>query len=440
MTRDRLDATMSEQLAAEGGPQMRAEVIALRTPPGLIEELGGLVKSAIERSTQRKVRDRITAAADALHLSRSRVEGWWYGEVRRVEAGEADTIRRYSAAGREDASGPQRPARRGRKRTVRAVQSVDAFKDRGRFSRVPSWAPHARLSTGAKLRGETIFVLVALAKHADHEGRSRPGLDLLSGEAEVIRRNLHRNLRDLADAGLIRIHPNGSYTLLYFSPDWCSEPLSPETEPLSPETPRLTGDTRARRKQPIEQRIGADISLGAPSGVHIQAPIEVLFEEFWTKFPHRPGDLKRIARAVFNKIVRSGIEPALLIERAQAHAANIEGLDPRYWTTAHKWLAEECWSDQTVHPIRRRKSPAENLYAGFAAAAGFDSGGQTGEERAANHTPEVSDAEWRAILIEFVETNRLSSSWLAMFPGRGLAPQNAATRVPMHLRKEFGFA
>jgi hypothetical protein len=41
------------------------------------------------------------AAARTLRLPRSRIEDWYYGEVRRVEAYEAEIIRRHALAARQ---------------------------------------------------------------------------------------------------------------------------------------------------------------------------------------------------------------------------------------------------------------------------------------------------------------------------------------------------
>lgn len=67
----------------------------------LLAELRELVKSTVRHSPGLIVQDRITAAARMLHLPRSRVEDWYYGEVRRVEAHEAETIREYAFKARE---------------------------------------------------------------------------------------------------------------------------------------------------------------------------------------------------------------------------------------------------------------------------------------------------------------------------------------------------
>lgn len=67
----------------------------------LLADLGELVKSTIRRSPGLTVQDRITAAARVLRLPRSRVEDWWHGEVRRVEAWEYVTIHTYAPRARE---------------------------------------------------------------------------------------------------------------------------------------------------------------------------------------------------------------------------------------------------------------------------------------------------------------------------------------------------
>jgi hypothetical protein len=168
--------------------------------------------------------------------------------------------------------------------------------------------------------------------------------------------------------------------------------------------------------------------------VRIDAPIDVRFEEFWSAFPHRPGDPKSTARKKFREIVDNGIDPALLIERARAHTANTEALPVRYWMKAAKWLDEECWCDQSA-PIR-----GVGAVAAAQAASAAGPLRSPGYKPAAEATPPlVSDIEWRRMLTKFAETNGLPSTWQAMFPGMGLPPANRATRVPPAIRREFGF-
>jgi hypothetical protein len=310
-------------------------------------------------------------------------------------------------------------------------------------------------------------VLIALGIFANDQGLSFPGLALLAEMSGVDRHDLHRNIRKLVAAGFLQVNSDGTFTLIFGSPERgtpapelifgspergtpaperrkrkrgtpAPERGTPAPERGTPAPERGTPAPPSIEEQPIEQPMEHIEPLGAPSDVRVSSPIEVMFEEFWSAFPHRPADPKRVARAVFGEIVRSGIDPPLLVERARAHAANIEGLEPRYWTTAHKWLREECWADQTVHPIHSQgivAAVARVVLAGPLRRSGSDV-----DERVAKGMPEVSDMEWRAMLTEFATTNRLSATWLAMFPGRGLPPRNNATRVPVHLRKEFGFA
>lgn len=99
----------------------------------LLAELGELVKSTVRHSPGLKVRDRITNAARVLTLPRGRVEDWWYGEVRRVDAFEAEQIRRYATAARY-------------KEIARLERRVEAL--RAELARAPSAAALSR-QTGA---------------------------------------------------------------------------------------------------------------------------------------------------------------------------------------------------------------------------------------------------------------------------------------------------
>lgn len=84
-----------------GIPFRARRKLAAANPAVLLAELGELVRATIERSPGSTVQDRISAAARSLRLPRSRVQDWWYREVRRVEAWEDHTIRRYAMAARE---------------------------------------------------------------------------------------------------------------------------------------------------------------------------------------------------------------------------------------------------------------------------------------------------------------------------------------------------
>ncbi len=70
-------------------------------PAVLLAELRELVKATVRRSPGLNVRERLRAAARVLRLPVGRVTDWYYGEVRRVEAHEADAIRQFALSARQ---------------------------------------------------------------------------------------------------------------------------------------------------------------------------------------------------------------------------------------------------------------------------------------------------------------------------------------------------
>jgi hypothetical protein len=65
------------------------------TAQAVSEELTGNVKSLVEASPELSIKGRLRAVSRRIGLPISRIEDYWYGEVRRPPAHEADQIRAY---------------------------------------------------------------------------------------------------------------------------------------------------------------------------------------------------------------------------------------------------------------------------------------------------------------------------------------------------------
>ncbi len=66
------------------------------------------------------------------------------------------------------------------------------------------------------------------------------------------------------------------------------------------------------------------------------------FEEFWRAYPHRVGKLK--ARAAFEKLRRSGITQAELVDGIQQYIATKPGWQA--WAHPTTWLNQGRWMDE----------------------------------------------------------------------------------------------
>ncbi len=207
-------------------------------------------------------------------------------------------------------------------------------------------------------------------------------------------------------------------------------PAASGTSPLPPAAPKSK-----RRKSAKETDEGTD-TLVEPSDVCVQAPSDLLFEEMWSALsPHRPGDPKRAARQAFDKLVRGGLDPALLIERARVYVDNIQELDPRYRMNTERWLREECWSDATQLRIEGKGVMAALRQVFLRGDGPLQEAPVADPPRASPSAP--TNDEWREICRAYKAAGELSRYWLRE---HGLPPWNKGTRVPEDIRKEFGFA
>ncbi|WP_315833925.1 hypothetical protein [Bradyrhizobium prioriisuperbiae] len=81
----------------------------------------------------------------------------------------------------------------------------------------------------------------------------------------------------------------------------------------------------------------------APPGVHD------FFEDFWKEYPARDGDNPKLpAKIKFDALVKSGVDPDLMIAGAKRYAANAtekQQVGTQYIAHALKWLSEQRWAD-----------------------------------------------------------------------------------------------
>ena len=294
---------------------------------------------------------------------------------------------------------------------------------------------------------------MALGLHANRStGHCYPGLDLLAAEACMLRRNVHRNLRILIKTGLLRINPDGTYTVIYDEEDDAAHlspetaHLSPETAHLSPETAHLSPETAPYiEEQPIEQpkrtahsnsRVCAreDRSI---NGVEVVTPqvakASDQFERLWHAYPSRPDDPKEPARDAFAEVVAAGADGGFIVAAAERYAGwvTLDSAGPAYAPHLHRWLREgryqhegKAWPrprgllgavvDVVWHPLRRSEVEPEKP----------------------RPTPQVDDAEWRKRLEKFRGDGALARDWPKEY---GPPPTHVASRVPRYLRDEFGF-
>ena len=80
------------------------------------------------------------------------------------------------------------------------------------------------------------------------------------------------------------------------------------------------------------------------------------FERFWNAYPPRKGDRgKTPAKVLFEKAVKSGINPEDIIHAAAQYAASEkENLNTPYIMQAQRWLRNKRWMDYQFILVDRK--------------------------------------------------------------------------------------
>lgn len=159
-------------------------------------------------------------------------------------------------------------------------------------------------------------MLVAIAAHANGDGKAYPSLARIAAATRIDRRHVPRSISRLEDAGLLRRR-------------------------------RRKGE-RGGWDRTTYELIFEDQQLsrsGAPS-----ATASDDFEIFWRAYPSRSPheNPKKPAALKFASLVKAGADPAKIIAGARRYAAyvTLEVRDRRFVKTAITWLNQEQWQEQ----------------------------------------------------------------------------------------------
>ena len=221
-----------------------------------------------------------------------------------------------------------------------------------RFSMVPLSAANIR-----ELGAQDLRTLIALASHANGDGRAYPSLTRLAAITGIDRRGVCRSIGHLETAGLIRRQRQRlkgqaeswgrtSYELIFGD----CEVVVPR--PLGGSGSGATGvvvpDTPLNR--PIEQKIHTRSARSRERQVDDGATSD--FETFWRAYPYRRPNPKDDARAEFEKALKRGVDPAVIILGAQNYrlATENDRTEPRFIPHARKWLHGKQWNDYQDAP------------------------------------------------------------------------------------------
>jgi hypothetical protein len=194
-----------------------------------------------------------------------------------------------------------------------------------RFAQVP-----LRAAALSGLSAQDFRVLVAIAGHANGDGKAHPSLARIAALAVATRKNVPRSILRLEDAGVLRRNRRKG---------------------------EHGGWDRTTYEIIFEEPASTSATENAEAAVNGAGDD---FDVFWRVYPSRsPHDNpKKPAAFKFAAAVKRGVEPEIIIAGARRYAdyvgRNVQ--DRRYIKQAVHWLSAEQWNEQhrPADPARLR--------------------------------------------------------------------------------------
>lgn len=101
-------------------------------------------------------------------------------------------------------------------------------------------------------------------------------------------------------------------------------------------------------------------------------PVQAAFEAFWSAYPKRPDNPRAAARQMFERRVREGADPAMIVAAAGRYAADVRsrGLDPLFVPHARTWLSQRRYEDYPAATAHTERAPSHHPLAWLAREIG----------------------------------------------------------------------
>ena len=232
----------------------------------------------------------------------------------------------------------------------------------------------------AEVTGGTLLVLLALADSADETTRTCfPGIENLAHKSRLSERQVKRVIAELTDLTMVHVDRNASpyKTNLYRISDpsnWRrSDNMSPTQEnpighlrqargdahvtsdgtPMSPK-PLVTSEETSDRAR---DDLFGEKPVAASVGEIRQKKADDRFPEFWSAYPRK--DAKSEAIKAFQKAIKAGVDPDVIINGARRYAQYLASGKPGEFRPEAKypqgWLNGKRWLDEAVTPSKKDK-------------------------------------------------------------------------------------
>lgn len=127
-----------------------------------------------------------------------------------------------------------------------------------------------------------------------------------------------------------------------------SEALAPRTQEAMPEKRREETETETEKN-----------TLSVAPATRPKEPSR--FDEFWKAYPRRKGDNpRRTAEAKFNALVKTGLDPQMLIAAIRHYATDkADKIGTEFIPMASTWLNQQRWTDHAAVAALQALAPTE---------------------------------------------------------------------------------
>lgn len=219
------------------------------------------------------------------------------------------------------------------------------------------------------------MVLLAIADHADEDGRGFPSMVGIAEKTCMTERGARGVVRRLEAGGWLKTEIGGGrggksvYTVLMKNP----EPQTRNIDATRNHKPGMTFPEKAETRNVATRNPEGDCTKpGTSVPPNHQGTIkepsntstarQIAFSRFWAAYPKRVE--KKGAQAKFEAAVKSGVDPERIISAAEAYAKsdNVRRGFAKHPTT---WLNAGCWDDEQAAAPIPQQDPAQAQRADF---------------------------------------------------------------------------
>lgn len=199
------------------------------------------------------------------------------------------------------------------------------------FAIIPEWVLYSQASPTAKV------VYAVLQRYSNSDGVCFPSRKTVADRIGVSVRSVDRALDELEAEGVLTVsrrqNPDGSFTSNLY-----------HLTTANPVTVLATKTTLGSDKNDTRGSDKNDTLIRVNSNQSQESDISSSFAAFWQAYPRKKG--KQQALRAWEKAIKTGADPTVIVAGAERYALERTGEDPQYTAHPATWLHAGRWDDE----------------------------------------------------------------------------------------------